>query len=228
MDIREAVGMMPVLQAANQTSLAALVPYTTLKRLNKGVHLFLDRDEMRYVYFLVGGTAALYKVSSKQEKKVIFIYGAGAMLNEEVLDEKNASINCELISDAKVLCIDRQRFLYVCAQDFGLSKAVMDSMALKIRRLYHQMKNTSNNLRGDRRIAAKLWKLSKDHGVPCDGGVRISFDLSITYLADLLGSKRETVSRQLRLLTDRGLVIIDRNRFIIPDRDKLKKYFDEA
>lgn len=220
--------MMPVLRAANPASLAALIPYAILKRFRKGRHLFLDRDEVRHVYFLAEGTAALYKIGSKQEKKVVFICGAGAMLGEEILDGKSASINCELLSDAKVLYFERQRFLYVCAQDFGLSKAVMDSMALKIRRLYRQMKNTEGSLRGDRRIAAKLWKLSKDHGVPCQGGVRIDFDLSITYLADLLGSKRETVSRQLRLLTESGLVVIDRNRFIIPNRDELKKYFDEV
>lgn len=225
MDIKEAVKSMPVLQAANPASLATLIPCAIIKRFKKGRHLFLDGDEARQVYFLVEGAAALYKASNHHEKKVIFIYGPGALLNETILDGKPTSVNCELLSDAQILCFEWRRFLYACEQDFMLSKAVMDSMSLKIRRMYRQMKNTPNAVRGDRRIAAKLWKLSRDHGIPCPGGVMINFDLTITFLADLLGSKRETVSRQLKLLTGRNLVVINRNRFIIPNRDELKKYF---
>lgn len=228
MDIRTAVETIPILQAANPASLAALMPYATLRRADKGTLLFLDRDTVLPVYFLVKGTAALYKLSDNQDKKVIFIYGSGAMLNEEFLDEKPASASCELLTDSLILCFERQRFLFICQQDFGLTKAVMDSMALKIRRLYRQMKNTSNAIRGDRRLASKLWKLSVDHGIPCERGIKIGFNLTITYLADLLGFKRETVSRHLKFLTDRNLVVIERNRFIIPDRDKLKAYFDES
>lgn len=225
MNIREAILKISVLNAANPASLAALMPHIVLRRCKKGGHLFWDRDAVDYVYFLADGICALYKLNSNQERRVVFIYGAGHMLNEVILDEKPASINCELLTDAEVLCMERRRFLFACEQDFALSKAVMDSMALKIRRLYHQMKNASNTVRGDKRIAARLWKLSRDHGVPCKRGVQIGFELSITLLAELLGSKRETVSRQVKLLSEQGLVIFERGQFIIPDRDKLLEYF---
>jgi CRP-like cAMP-binding protein len=90
------------------------------------------------------------------------------------------------------------------------------------------MKNTSNNLRGDRRIAAKLWKLSRDHGVKTSRGVEINFDLTITTFAEFLGSQRETVSRQIKTLTDAGLLIVKNSRFIIPSREKLLEFFDES
>ena len=50
-------------------------------------------------------------------------------------------------------------------------------------------------------------------------------DLSVTYLADMLGSRRETVSRQLKHLTEQGLVRVQRGKFIIPDRDALSVFF---
>lgn len=228
MDIKEAAQKIPVLQAANPASLSALMPYALSKRFAKGKHLFFDNDNSQNVYFLVTGTAALYKLNSNHEKKVISIYGAGAMLNEVALDYKPESVSCEFLSNSYVLYFDRNRFLFVCEQDFRLSKAVMDSMSLKIRSLYHQMKNTVNTVRGDKRIAAKLWKLSKDHGVPCGKGTMIGFDLTITYLSELVGSKRETVSRQLKMLTEQNLVIIDGNRFLIPDRDRLLAYFKQT
>jgi hypothetical protein len=50
--------------------------------------------------------------------------------------------------------------------------------------------------------------------------VEINFDLTITALAELLGSQRETVSRWVRVLTSAGLLMVKKSRFIIPSREK--------
>lgn len=205
----------------------ALAACCTLREREKGTHLFLDKDTPSALYFLLQGKAALYKLNSLHERKVIFIYGPGSFLNEVFLQSPSSSINCELMEASQVLCFSKDAFLNLMEQDFILSKAVMDSMALKIRRLYHQLKNTSNTVRMDKRIAAKLWKLSLDHGILGPLGYTIDIHLTVSYLAELLGSKRETVSRQLKLLTDQGLVLHEKNHFIVPDREKLKNYFQE-
>lgn len=74
-------------------------------------------------------------------------------------------------------------------------------------------------------MAAKLLKLSWDHGVEDEDGVRIDMNLTVTYLAEMLGSKRETVSRQVKKLNEQGLIMVKKNKFIIPDQEKLSKYF---
>lgn len=214
-----------VLQKASPASLAALSATAGLKRLAKGEHLFWDKENVSCLYFVVEGKFSLYKLNSNGEKKVIFIYSSGQMLNEVMLQDLPASINCEALTDALALYFPIHEFEQVMREDFALSKAVMESMAMKIRRLYRQLKNTTGSLRGDKRIAAKLWKLSQDHGVPADEGTRIDMDLTVTYLADMLGAKRETVSRQLKILTDNQLVIQKAGIFIVPDRDKLMEYF---
>jgi CRP-like cAMP-binding protein len=225
MTVEEAFGKITALASASPAIMAELAAQGALRRCQKGEHLFFDKEPVEQIYCLAEGFAALYKLNGNGEKRGIFIYGAGAILNEVVLDAKSASINCEILHDSLVLCLNRDRFLRACSRDFALAKAVMDSMSLKIRRLYHQLKNTSNDVHLDKRIAARLWKLSRDHGVPAKEGVEIGFDLSITFLAELLGSQRETVSRKLKSLTDQGLVVMGRNRFVIPDREKLLDYF---
>jgi CRP-like cAMP-binding protein len=228
MTSKEALKTIKVLQAAQESSLVELRSFALVKSYTKGEHIFLERDEVRHFFCILEGIAALYKINSVNEKRSVFVYGTGEMLNEVILDGKPASMNGEILKDARVLCLERTGFLSVCRKDFGLTKAVMDSMAMKIRRLYHQLRNTSTNIRGDKRIAAKLWKLSRDYGVGCGRGTEIDFDLTITYLAELLGSQRETVSRQVKVLTEQGLVIVDKSRFIIPDREKLQDYFRET
>lgn len=228
MNVREAIEKIGVLGAASPTTLTALLPHCIIRRHNRGEHLFFDKEYVDHIYFMVSGACCLYKLSGDEEKRGIFIYGTGAAINEVILDERPASINCEFLIDSETLSILRPQFLLACEQDFALTQAVMNSMSLKIRRLYHMIKNTGNTVRGDRRIAAKLWKLSRDFGVECPQGVKIGFELSITFLAELLGSKRETVSRQVKMLADAGLVIVEKRYFIIPDREKLRAYYTKA
>ena len=110
------------------------------------------------------------------------------------------------------MVLPAERFIQVMDKDGRLAREVMGAMALKIRRLYRQLKNTTNALSGEKRLAAKLFKLGKDYGVCSGDGIMIDMNLSITYLADMLGSKRETVSRQVKRLTELGLINMEKNR----------------
>jgi CRP-like cAMP-binding protein len=112
-------------------------------------------------------------------------------------------------------------------QDLTFAKAVIKSMAMKIRRMYHQLSNTSNSMRLDKQIASKLWKLSRDFGKEKEGKIEIDFDLSITYLADMVGSKRETVSRIVKQLSERQLIEVNKNRFIIVNAQGLHEFCKE-
>lgn len=204
---------------------AALLSCSFQRQLKKGAHLFLDRSEGDSLYLLVEGVVSLYKINSLGEKKVVFAYGPGNLLNEEIVYGHPESINCEVLEDSRVLVIPREPFVKLMAGDSGLMMAVFDSMALKIRRMYRQLKNTTNALNGEKRLAAKLYKLAKDYGVEKNGKVVIGMNLTITYLAEMMGSKRETVSRQMKQLVEHGLIETEKNRITIPNLQNLSDYF---
>lgn len=224
-NINEVIPFIEVFRQASSQSTAALAASGTIRCLAKGEHLFFDKEPVEMLYIVVSGLVALYKINSQGEKKVIFIVGKGKMINEVVLQEQSASVNCEVFETAQILCFHRISFLRIMEQDFALTKDVFASAAMKVRRLYRQLKNTSTSVRGDKRLAAKLWKLSGDYGVQGKAGTKIDIDLSITYLADMLGSQRESVSRQLKVLAEQGLIQMHHGQITIPDRDKLSAYF---
>lgn len=216
-----------ILKAASPASRSEILSFAFFKRYEKGQHVFFDREENRSLYILAEGMASLYKLNSLGEKKVIFAFGPGNMLNEVMFQALPASISCEVREDSLVMVMPRDRFLYVMEKDRDLNKAVMDSLALRIRRLYRQLKNTTNALSGEKRLAAKLFKLARDNGVKTERGVLIDMSLSITYLADMLGSKRETVSRQVKRLTELKLICMEKNRIFVPDIAELSNYFKQ-
>ena len=147
------------------------------------------------------------------------------MLNETIVDGQPSSISAIALTQTQMLRISVKTMKYLMGQDAVLAQAVMESMASKIRRLYHQMKNTSSSVRLEQQIAAKLWKLARDYGIPTKEGIKIPFDLSITFFADMVGSKRETVSRNMKRLVDQGLIRIEGKTFYIMDQQELLKFF---
>lgn len=225
--IKQAIAVPEVLKDIKSSTMEELEKCGILLEMKSGQHLYRDKDEVNNVYFVISGMATIYKSNNIGEKKVIFVYGKGSMLNELILQGLMESSSCEILKGATILAFPKRRFIQLMEQDFRLNKAVLDSMALKIRRLYRQLKNTTNAMRGEKRLAAKLWKLARDYGRETENGAMLEMDITITYLADMMGSKRETVSRQLKKLTEKGLVSYKKNRFIIPDLELLNYYFKE-
>ncbi|WP_180272752.1 Crp/Fnr family transcriptional regulator [Konateibacter massiliensis] len=221
MTIKEACTIPKILQYANASTKERLVTCASLKTFQKGEFIFQDKENVSQLYFVIKGYVSIFKVNKKQDKKAIFVYGEGEMLNEVIIQEPVASVSCEALGEVIILVIPRGVFLELLEQDFGLTKAILGSLAVKVRRLYHQLGNTSNMMNLERQVAAKLWRLAKDFGVSEKDEVQINFDLSITFLADMIGSKRESVSRAVKCLSEKGIIRAERNRFYICDMEQL-------
>lgn len=190
----------------------------------KGQHIFRDKDEVNTVYIVLKGKISLYKLSENSSKKVIFILGRDKIINEVILDDLPSSINCEIFEDGELLTFNRLDFLELMKVDFDLTVSVVNSLSIKVRRLYRQLKNTTP-LKIEKKVAAKLWKLAKDYGVSTEEGTLINLNITITYLADLFGSQRETVSRALGQLESLKLIKFSNKKIVIIDKDKLSLYF---
>jgi CRP-like cAMP-binding protein len=194
--------------------------------LCKGALLFYEKDVINYVYFVLKGNVSLFKTQMDGHKKIFFILSEGEVINEVIIDNLPASVCCEAIEDSIVLEINKTDLLSIMKDDFQLTENIMLQMSKKTRRLYRQLKNTVP-IKVDKRVAAKLWKLSKDYGKEIDGGTIINLNISITYLSDMLGSARETVSRALKTLEKKGLIRFEGKKILVIDRAALAKYFKQ-
>lgn len=209
----------------SKTSLKELSIVGEVKKYTAGSHLFRDKEDVTTLYIVVSGSVSLYKLNESGHKRVIFILGTGKIINDVIIQDLPASINCEVFEDAQILSYDKYAFLNIMENDFILSKNIICSLAMKVRRLYRQLKNANGVIRMEKKLAAKLWKLSKDYGVPCDSGIIININMSITYLADLLGAKRETISRALKILSNENLIKYENKKIKVISPEKLSEFF---
>lgn len=197
----------------------------TIKQFPRGHVIMRARDDINQVYIQLSGKSMVYNLTHNGKRKIIFIFGKGVLLNENVLHVCPASLFYETLESSRIFIVPLNLFLRCMKEDFSLAKAVMEVQQCRIWRMGHQLKNTQGSIYMERKLAAKLWKLARDFGIQTPDGIEIDINLSVTLLADMLGASRETTSRLCSTLMDLGLMKIDRKRITIPDTQKMSVYY---
>ena len=191
----------------------------------KGKILMRQREPVDAVYFQLSGKSMIYNMTHHGKRKILFICGKGTLLNENIFNNYNASVYCEMLEKSKMLVISVSDMNKLMEQNYALVKAIIEAQEKKIWRLGHQLKNTNSSIYLEKKLAAKLWKLSRDFGIDTEEGREIDINLSVTFLADMLGVSRETTSRVFATLVGLGLVKQNKKRIIILDRQGLSHYY---
>lgn len=194
--------------------------------LKKNKALYSDRQILSYVYFLVSGNVSLVKSNENGESKIIFLLSSGAMINQPMMRKNTSAVECWGYENSKILRVSFENFDRILSKDYVLTKNCMFYMEKRIRRLYRQLKNSvTANI--DKKLAAKLYRLATEHGLNDEykeNFTLINLNLTITYIAKMLGNQRETISRTIKSLTNKEILFTE-NKKIYIDMEKAKKFF---
>lgn len=207
----------------DNTTKVELLKNGNLIYLNQKHILFNEKDIVDKVYILIEGKASIFKISESGDRKIIFILNKGEMINEISLEFKKSTISCEAFEDCLILEYNLKDFLEMMKNDFELTKNIINYMERRNRRLYRQVKN-SISIKIDKRLAAKLYRLANEYGKEIDGWHFIDLKITITYLADMLGCPRESLSRAMKILEKHELVKFE-NKKIYIRKNEIAKYF---
>lgn len=191
----------------------------------KGTILIRGKETVSQVYIQLSGKSIQYNLTQNGKRKILFVFGRDALLNAHVLNHHVNSIYCETLEKSEVFVISADEFKKQMAVDFKLTENVLETQERKMWRLSHQLKNTMSSIYLERKLASKLWKLSRDFGIDKEYGREIDINMTITFLADMLGVSRETTSRVCSTLVDQGLIEMRKKRIVIINVDKLKMFY---
>ncbi len=190
--------------------------------------LLQSRNINDTIYISLSGKCFVYSLNHNGNRKIIFVFGKGILLNDHIMDRHASSLYCETMEKSTVFAISKSNFLHLLEKDFSLVQAVINVQEWKMWRMGHQLKNTTGSIFMERKLAAKLWKLSRDFGIEVENGIEIDLNLSITFLSDMMGAPRETTSRLCKTLTDYGLIQINKKRITILDPEKICKLYQSG
>ncbi|MDO5010948.1 MAG: Crp/Fnr family transcriptional regulator, partial [Intestinibacter bartlettii] len=176
------------------------------------------------VYFLLNGKVSIYKMNEFGERKVIFILNKGEIINESFMSNNTTAVTCEAFEKSIIIRFDKDKFINIMKEDFSLVKNLIGSLEHRNRRLCRQLKN-STYIKIEKKLAAKLYRLNREFGVEKDEWHFLNVSgVTVTYLADMLGCKRETISRAMKILQNKGLVKLEGKKIYIKPNE-LAKFF---
>jgi len=227
---------LPIFQNIQERTLQEMEQKGRIVDKKKGELILRKKERQDTVFLLMQGQAISYTLTRSGNRKIIFIHGSGELLNQNLISTDNSIIFCELIQNSRLFMLDNQIFCELMKQDFELVKTVLQVQEQKLLRVNHQLKNTIGNIYLEKKLAAKLWKLARDFGVPTENlkydkkiishtPLRIDISLTITFLADLLGAPRETTSRVCKSLAEKGLICVDKKTIIVNNMDCLANFY---
>ncbi|MDC7955161.1 Crp/Fnr family transcriptional regulator [Fusobacterium simiae] len=194
--------------------------------LKKNKALYSDRQVLNYIYFLISGNVSLIKSNENGESKVIFLLGSGSMINEPLMRKNTSGIECWGFENSKILRINLKVFDKIMENDYILAKNCMFFMERRIRRLYRQLKN-STSASIEKKLTAKLYRLGTQYGIndnQIEKFILINLNLTVTYIAKMLGHQRETISRAIKILEKKDIILLKDRRFFI-DMEKARQFF---
>jgi len=201
----------------------AIAKNSILRHYHQGEIIFFDGDEVDYLYIVVEGKVKISKFTSSGKEKIIHILEEGDIINEISLDRRKSSITAEMLEAGELILISIADLLRIMEENFTLTLQLFNSLSLKLRQSYRQLRNLGLKKTGPR-IASRLWKLARDYGEKNRQGIKIDLNLSQRELALMIGASRETVSRFLKELERENVIKVGNTQITILDIERLREW----
>lgn len=207
----------------NDNTLETLADNIAIKDYRADETIYIESEPSQYVYIVLSGRVKITKVSNNGREKILHIVCENEMFGEQAIFEDGLNpASAKTLEKAVILQIRLSALKQLAMEDQQCAAMLFDVMNLKLRQAYRQIINLSFK-DANSRLASRLFKLARDHGVELDKGLLIGVHLTQQELADYVGTSRETISRILSDLNQRQVLHIERQNIYIKDYQELKQ-----
>ncbi len=200
--------------------------FTRLKRrtYRPSETIFHKDDAGTTMYIISEGTVKISVPSEVGSEMILSILGSGDFFGElSLFDGKPRSATVTSSGPTEVFVLHRDDFIDFVAKHPRVSLNIIEALSTRIRRTDNLVEDVVF-LDIPARLAKKLLELSRTHGKKLpDGGVEIELRLTQQDIANMLGTTRESVNRQLVAFQERKFINIDRQRITVLKPTELEK-----
>ena len=193
---------LPIFAGLDEQKLAALATQLCMRSVTRNEIVLHERDQTDNVYFVISGGLKVLVTDAEGREVILSMLGAGDVFGEiGALDDHPRSASVVAVESGKLLVFAKQDFLRCLAENFAIARAVMRSMAARLR-LADQRIESLALLDVYGRVARLLLELAETR----DGLKVVTRRLTKQDIAKMVGASREMVSRVMKDLSSHGLI----------------------
>ena len=180
------------------------------------VILFED-DPGDALYVVALGQVKVVLIGEDGREVILSVMGEGEFFGEMALvDDEPRSAHVIAMEDSTLLVLRREDFQGILKQTPGIALALLRELSRRLRRVDEKV-GSLVLLDVNGRVAQLLLDLADEAG-----SERITRRLTHHTIAQMIGSSRETVSRTMRDLVEKGYIDVSRREIVIRDRTALE------
>lgn len=206
----------PLFQSLPEAEVAPFGELMRERSYPKGSVILFEDDPGDALYVVASGQVKVVLIGEDGREVILSVLGEGTFFGEmALLDDEPRSAHVIAMEDSVVLALRREDFRARLRTSPEVAIALLRELSRRLRRADDQI-GSLVLLDVNGRVAELLVRLATD-----EGGDKITRKLTHATIAQMIGSSRETVSRTMRELQDRGLVAVTRQDITLTDRPGL-------
>ncbi|MCX7858059.1 MAG: Crp/Fnr family transcriptional regulator [Deltaproteobacteria bacterium] len=204
----------PLFSSLNEQTLKDILKITQKRKFVKGKVICCEGEPGDSMYIVLSGKAKVSLVHDYKEYILAFIEKGGFFGELSLIDGLPRSANVEAVEDCEVLAIHRGDFLRLLRQSPEISIEIMKMLSERLRSTDERVKSLAF-LPVEGRILNYLVDFAQKNGVRVKNYLIIDRAPSNNEIATLCGCARETVSRVLKALKQKGVIRRNKRQYVI-------------
>jgi CRP-like cAMP-binding protein len=183
----------------------------------RGEFVYTPLDAADCVYVVESGRFKIVRSNASGSESIIGIRNPGDIFGELswMMPGARRSASAVALDPGEVARIDAAAFERRLRDDTLLAAAFARGIALRLAAIERELTELAGkSVPG--RLVDVLGRLASEHGVlEADGTLRIALSLTHKDLADLIGTSRETLTKELSILADVGLLRVEHRTIVL-------------
>lgn len=223
MDTRLLLHEMPLFARFGDAPLARLAERSIGRTYPAGHVLFTTGEQCRGLYIVETGRVRIYRTSPSGREQVLHTEGPGHPVAELPLFNGGAYPASAVTEvESRIVFVPRAEFEALYHDSPAVADAIIRELGGRLRHLV-QLTETLAFRDVAARLSLFLADYAEQHGCATGRGTEIVLDRTRQEISIELGTARESVSRALKQLRERGLIeALPGRRVCIPDVAKLR------
>ncbi len=183
----------------------------------RGDLLFTAGDPADSIYFVMEGRIKIFRTHSSGAESIVGIRNPGNLFGELgwAMGESTRSNSASALVASDLRRVDAGEFGRKLRADEVLAAAFARGLVRRLTAVERELSELAGkSVPG--RLVDILGRLAADHGIEeSDGSLRLGLDLTHKDLADLIGTSRETLTKELGVLADVGLLRVAHRTIVL-------------
>jgi CRP-like cAMP-binding protein len=219
---REVVQTVPLYRRLSPEDAERLGAVALVRTFHKGEIVFSEGDPADVFYTVARGRVKVFKTTPSGKDVILEIFGPGDPLGAlAVYESRPFPASAVALEETVCVAVRKQDFFGLLERHPSLVRGLLAALTRRLVELTTRLAELTGGP-VEARLARMFLKLARDMGRPERGGTFIPMPLSRQELADFTGTTIETCIRIMSRWGKDGLVLTEKDGFLIQDREALE------